>query len=100
MGKAGRRRKHDERMKKRRAAKAARRALYASLAGTSRRRKRRQVASRSLTAGTFKGAHVMQDCGNVGCLRCYPACYLKGNGGLTCTPAQVREARLRRSGAA
>ncbi len=70
MGKASRKRKHDDRMRKKRAAKSARKALYASLAGTGKRPKK--VGRRSQVAGIFKHAHVMTDCGNPGCNRCYP----------------------------
>lgn len=70
MGVAARKRKSAERMKLKRAAKAAKRAKYAALAGTSKKAKRQK--RKSTLAGTFKHAHVMSDCGNPGCKRCYP----------------------------
>lgn len=69
MGKVGRKKKHDSRMARKRAEKAARKAVYLALAGTSKRNKRRRaVGGRT----NFKHAHVMADCGNPGCQRCYP----------------------------
>ncbi len=70
MGKQGRKRKHDEKMKRRRAAKAARRSNYASLAGTGKRRKKQ--AGGSKISGVYKHAHIMANCGNIGCDRCFP----------------------------
>ena len=61
---------HSEKMKRKRAEKAGRRAKYAALAGTSKKSKRQQKKNK--VAGTYKGAHIMTDCGNVGCKKCYP----------------------------
>lgn len=70
MSKTARTRKRNEKMIRKRQEKAARKALYASLAGTSRKAKRQ--GRKSALAGTYKGAHVMVDCGNPGCAKCYP----------------------------
>ena len=70
MGKAGRKSKHDEKMKKKRALKAQKKAAYLALAGTGKRKKKR--ASQSKVSGIYKHAHIMADCGNPGCKRCYP----------------------------
>jgi len=69
MGKASRSRKADARKKRKKAAKAAKKALYESYAGTGRKKKKLDKKT-GLTV--LKGAHAMQDCGNVGCCRCYP----------------------------
>lgn len=69
MGKAGKSRRHDERMKARRAAKHARQAEYAALAGTSKKRKKGRNISR-FSSG--KHRHLIPNCGNIGCARCYP----------------------------
>lgn len=60
--------KHDEKMKRKRAEKAARKAQYEALAGTSKKKKKQ--GKKELTAGIYKHAHRMADCGNVGCKRC------------------------------
>jgi hypothetical protein len=69
MGKAAKGRKAATRKLKKKAAKAAKKALYASYAGTGKRKKKQD---RKTGPTTMKGAHVMQDCGNVGCGACYP----------------------------
>jgi hypothetical protein len=71
MSKAGKARKHADKMRKRRAEKAAKRAAYAALAGTSKKNKRINK-KKSKIAGPFKHAHIMKDCGNPGCNKCYP----------------------------
>lgn len=68
MSKEARTRKHKAKMERKRAAKLARKNLYASLAGTSRRRKRR---GRSARHSSTRGLHVMSNCGNIGCARCF-----------------------------
>lgn len=69
MGVKSRKTKHGQKMARKRAEKAARRAKYLALAGTSKKGKnqRKSVDSRGM-----KHAHIMSDCGNVGCKRCYP----------------------------
>jgi hypothetical protein len=69
MGIRSKKRNAEGRKAKKRAAKAAKRALYASYAGTGRKRNNQGRAS-GPTA--LKGCHAMRDCGNVGCLGCYP----------------------------
>jgi hypothetical protein len=69
MGKASRTKKHGAKMARKRAVKAARRAEYAAKAGTSKKAKK---CNRKTGPTVMKGAHVMADCGNVGCKRCYP----------------------------
>ncbi len=71
MSKAGRKKKHSAKMKERRKRKAEKRALYASYAGTSKRAKK--VRRKSPISGIHKHEHLMSDCGNPGCKRCYPA---------------------------
>jgi hypothetical protein len=82
MGKSTKARKHADKMKKRRAEKAAKRALYASLAGTSKKKKKQ--AKKSIFGGSgHKHAHAIANCGNIGCQKCYPRAYVKGNGTLS-----------------
>ena len=69
MGIKSRKAKHSKRMARKREAKQARRNAYAALSGTSRKTKR--SAGRKQPTGQ-KHAHVMANCGNVGCTRCYP----------------------------
>ena len=65
-----RKRKHDSKMARKRAAKTAKRAKYAALKGTSKKAKRQHA--KIATSGIYKHAHIMSNCGNVGCKRCYP----------------------------
>lgn len=67
MGKAAKKRRQEERSRRKREMKAKRRALYASLAGTSKRRKRMR------TKTDVKFDHETQNCGNVGCKKCFPS---------------------------
>lgn len=67
-GKAARKRKHGDKMARRRAEKAARKAKYLSLAGTSNKNKRKKGQAGS----GHKHEHIMANCGNVGCERCFP----------------------------
>lgn len=69
MGVAGRQKKHKEKMARKRAVKAAKRDKYKALAGTSKRAKRHKNKS---GPSNTKGAHLMQNCGNVGCKKCFP----------------------------
>jgi hypothetical protein len=69
MGKASRKKSADRKKRAKQLAKAAKRALYASYAGTGRKvKKNRKKAG----ATPQRGNHVMSDCGNPGCERCYP----------------------------
>ena len=77
MGNASRKRKHGEKMSRRRAAKAAKKAKYLALAGTSKKAKRQKTKHKMIS--NKKHAHVMANCGNVGCKRCFPL-------GGTCRP--------------
>lgn len=70
MGRASKTRRAEEKKRKKRAAKIARKLLYASYAGQGRRNKKR--ASRRKEPSTIKGAHVISNCGNIGCERCFP----------------------------
>lgn len=60
--------KHDAKMKARKAAKAAKKAKYLALAGTSRKSKRQHTGNG--VSGTYKNAHIMDNCGNPGCSKC------------------------------
>jgi hypothetical protein len=62
--------KHAKKMKEKRAKKAARASLYKSYAGSSKKNKR--MTNKSQVAGIYKHAHIMADCGNVGCAKCNP----------------------------
>jgi hypothetical protein len=62
--------KHAAKMSRKRADKAAKKAAYAALAGTSKKTKRSKNRKPGPTGQ--KHAHVMSDCGNPGCKRCYP----------------------------
>lgn len=70
MSKVGNKRKHAEKMKTRRSDKAAKAAKYSALAGTSKKSKRSK--SKQRISSNTKHAHVMSNCGNPGCGRCYP----------------------------
>jgi hypothetical protein len=72
-GRAKEAQKHAKKMAQKRAAKAAKRALYASMAGSSRKHKK--ILSRSKLVTRFnpnKHKHLIDDCGNPGCKKCYP----------------------------
>ncbi len=70
MSKSGKARKHAAKMLRKKNAKAAKRAKYASLAGTSKKNKRQ--TKKSVVSGVYKHAHIMANCGNPGCKKCYP----------------------------
>jgi hypothetical protein len=61
--------KHAQKMARKKNVKAARKAAYAALAGTSKKKKR-QGGGSGPTAQ--RGNHIMADCGNPGCKKCYP----------------------------
>lgn len=70
MGKTGRAKKHTKKMQEKRKAKLLKRSLYASMRGTSKKHKK--IRKRMLL-GRFnpnKHKHLMEKCGNPGCLRC------------------------------
>lgn len=69
MASSGKQKKHQEKMKRKRAIKAQRRSAYAAMAGTSKKKKRQNIKS-GATVG--KKAHLMANCGNTGCKKCYP----------------------------
>lgn len=73
--KANKARKHAEKMKQKRAEKAARKSKYMAMTGTSKKKKRQGKVS--MVSGTYKHAHVMANCGNLGCRKCYP--YIGGS---------------------
>lgn len=77
MSSSGKKRKHAEKMKRKKAAKAAKAAKYKALAGTSKKTKRQRPKTK--LAGNLKNAHVMLNCGNVGCERCFPNLNQMGN---------------------
>lgn len=60
--------KHNAKMKLKRAAKASKKAKYEALAGTSKKAKRQN--NRKKVASPLKHAHVMSNCGNLGCKKC------------------------------
>lgn len=70
MSSSGKQRKHKEKMARKRATKAAKRTKYAALAGTSKKAKR-QVKRKS-GPSNGKHAHLMLNCGNIGCKKCFP----------------------------
>ncbi len=61
--------KHGQKMARKRAVKAARKSAYEALAGSSKKKKRQ---GKSGGLSPMRGCHVMTDCGNAGCKRCYP----------------------------
>jgi hypothetical protein len=69
MGVAGKRRRAELRKSRKRAVKAARRQLYASYAGQGRRTTKDHTSTGYTPQ---RGNHVMLNCGNVGCERCFP----------------------------
>jgi hypothetical protein len=80
-GKAKRAAAHKKKMADKRAAKAARRALYASLRGTSKKNKKRNMKrkgeARFNSWSPRKHKHLVENCGNPGCLRCFPRLNLR-----------------------
>lgn len=78
MGNAARRRRHDQKMRMKRAAKAAKRTAYAALRGTSRKAKK--LRGRSRTSAGGKHLHRIENCGNIGCKRCFPQFSLEALG--------------------
>ena len=71
MGRAGKTRRHDHKMKAKRAAKVAKRAAYAALRGTSKKSKK--IKARASNAfSNAKHRHLIDNCGNIGCARCFP----------------------------
>ncbi len=70
MGKTSRSLKHASKMQRKRSVKQSRRSLYASLAGQSKKAKNQKKQTHG--AHIYKHAHIMSDCGNEGCKRCYP----------------------------
>ena len=73
MGKAAKTRRSEQRKRQKRAEKERKRALYASYAqaGQNKKSKRNSLnAKRRFGISTTK--HVVTNCGNVGCSRCFP----------------------------
>ena len=70
MGRLGRAKRHDSKMRARRAAKAAKKAAYAALRGTSRKSKKISATSRGVSP--YKHMHLVENCGNIGCSKCFP----------------------------
>jgi hypothetical protein len=70
MGHTARMSRHDSRMRARRASKSARATAYAAMAGTSAKRKK--TRTRAQGAGGGQHRHLVDNCGNIGCGRCYP----------------------------
>lgn len=68
MGKIGKSKRSDKRKQEKARRKAAKAALYRSFAEKGKARK----ASEQKTEGGHKHQHLTADCGNVGCIRCYP----------------------------
>lgn len=60
--------RHAKKMEQRRKLKRMRREAYAALAGTSQRSKRQR---KSTEPSGRKHEHLMANCGNVGCSRCF-----------------------------
>ena len=71
MGRLGRAKRHDKKMRARRAAKNAKKALYASLKGTSKKGKKVRARTRT-GASPGKHRHLVENCGNIGCSKCFP----------------------------
>lgn len=71
MGRAAKKRRHDKRKEMKAKRKEAKRLLYKSYAEKGRESRQRKHGKRTEGSGK-KGQHVMADCGNVGCVRCYP----------------------------
>ncbi len=61
--------RHTKKMAMKKAKKAAKKAYYASLAGTSKKKKRQK---KKHGPSNHKHAHIMLNCGNVGCDKCFP----------------------------
>lgn len=72
MGKASRKRKHKLVMEAKARRKEAKRALYKSYAEHGQANKTKRHKAKPTEASGKKGQHVMADCDNVGCIRCYP----------------------------
>lgn len=80
MGKSSKTRRADKRKLLKKATKAAKKALYASYAGTSKKAKKQKV-KRGTSA--VRGAHVMNNCGNLGCAKCFPQFAIRPKGSQT-----------------
>src|SRR5271154_4416549 len=71
MGKAAKTRRSEQRKAQKRARKAATQAVYESYkkSGSNKKSKRNTAANR---AGVSTSKHIVANCGNQGCERCYP----------------------------
>lgn len=69
MGKASRKHQHAGKMAEKARRKEAKRALYKSY--SERGQINKAKVHRTESSGK-KGQHVMKDCGNTGCIKCYP----------------------------
>ena len=92
-GKGSKKRRKDTRKMEKAKRKAAKAALYKSYSEKGHENTARKHGRRTESKG--KGQHLMADCGNVGCLRCYPHLnnYLLGNGMTRLQWAEVRRQR-------
>ena len=71
MGRVAKARRSAQKMRAKRTAKAARRTAYAAMRGSSKKSKK--LLARGKTGPTAgKHRHLVEHCGNVGCVRCYP----------------------------
>ena len=70
MGRAAKLRRHDQKMRLKRAAKAQKKASYLAMRGTSKKSKK--IRKFSKNTGANKHLHLVDNCGNIGCSRCYP----------------------------
>jgi len=81
MSKTSKSRRSDARKQAKASRKASKAALYRSYGEQGRKNKAKKHGGRSTTGG-HKGQHLDTDCGNPGCIRCYPQLNntQKGNG--------------------
>jgi hypothetical protein len=71
MSKAAKSRRSDARKSAKASRKAAKAALYHSYAEQGHKNRAKKHGGKS-TEGGHKGQHLVADCGNPGCIRCYP----------------------------
>lgn len=69
MGKKSKSARHVKKMAEKRAAKAAKRALYESNAKSGKGKAKHKIESQ---INPLTNSHAMENCGNVGCKRCFP----------------------------
>jgi hypothetical protein len=84
MSKKSRKRRSDERKKLKQQRKEAKRMLYKSYSEKGHESAAKRGRLKKGSGGGKKGQHVMANCGNSGCIRCYPLLnnYMLQNGWL------------------